>query len=479
MKFSLNQKILQPLLFVFGLTLFVSSDAFACSCMSPGSPCEAFGKASAVFVGRAVSAADQHESEDEKGNKTIWLGRNIHFAVEKAYSGGIGKEVDIRSGPGGSGCGYFFELGEIYVVYAYGNSKDGLSTSICTRTNRLNNAHEDLDYLQNLPTSGAAVSLKGVVYQKVTYQGENQEPQYDGLAGIEISLKFSQGRVVKTVTDDEGKYEFKGVKPGTYTVNAALPKVFKRGEDYSTHKLTIADRGCGVETVTFSAVFDGRISGVVLDANDQPVKKGAVVLLSTDRKEKSAPFQNDGMDFIDDNGRFEFDSIRPGRYRIGINVNSNPDQDLPYLPVWYPGVPDESQATVIEVGPSQKFSNFVFKLPQKLTQHIVRGIVVWPNGKLAAKANIHMESEEHPGWCVNGCENADEQGRFILIGYEGFKYFIHAEAHINPEADYKDIKSIYAIPVPIELKEDASGLKIVLTLDEKTYEEQYKRKREQ
>jgi hypothetical protein len=185
------------------------------------------------------------------------------------------------------------------------------------------------------------------------------------------------------------------------------------------------------------------------------------------------------MDFIDDNGRFEFDSIRPGRYRIGINVNSNPDQDLPYLPVWYPGVPDESQATVIEVGPSQKFSNFVFKLPQKLTQHIVRGIVVWPNGKLAAKANIHMESEEHPGWCVNGCENADEQGRFILIGYEGFKYFIHAEAHINPEADYKDIKSIYAIPVPIELKEDASGLKIVLTLDEKTYEEQYKRKREQ
>lgn len=479
MKLSLNQKILRPLLFVFGLILFASPDAFACSCMSPGRPCEAFSKASAVFVGRAVSAAMQQEGKDEKGNKVIWLGGTIHFAVEKTYSGGIGKDVDIHSGTGGGDCGYFFEMGEVYVVYAYGNSKDGFSTGICTRTNRLRDAHEDLDYLQNLPKSGTPATLKGVVYQNVTYQGENQEPRYDGLAGIEISLTPSQGKEVKTVTDDEGKYEFKELKPGTYIVNAALPEMFKRGNNYSTNKLTITDRGCGVETVMFHAVFDGRITGVVFDANDQTIKKGAIVLLSADRKEKTVTFLEDGRDYIDDNGRFEFDSIRPGRYRIGINVNSNPDQDLPYPPVWYPGVPDESQATIIEVGPGQKFSDFVFKLPQKLTQRIVQGVVVWPNGKPAAKASIHIESEERPGWCVNGCNDADEQGRFTLIGYEGFKYFIHASAYINPEADYKDRKSLYAVPVPVELKEDASVLKIVLTLDEKAYEEQHKRKREQ
>jgi hypothetical protein len=90
-------------------------------------------------------------------------------------------------------------------------------------------------------------------------------------------------------------------------------------------------------------------------------------------------------------------------------------------------------------------------------------------------AHVHLESEDHPGQCVNTCRDADQDGRFELVGYEGAKYRIMASKYINPEAEFKDLRSVFAEPVMIELREDVAGIKMVLSVDQKTFEDRHKK----
>jgi hypothetical protein len=59
-----------------------------------------------------------------------FLGTHAIFEVAEEYIGmqGRGKEVEIRTGMGGGDCGFSFERGQSYVVYANEN-KDGWLTT--------------------------------------------------------------------------------------------------------------------------------------------------------------------------------------------------------------------------------------------------------------------------------------------------------------------------------------------------------------
>jgi hypothetical protein len=60
-------------------------------------------------------------------------------------------------------CGYDFQSGETYLVYANNDegSANSLSTDICTRTRRLSEAGEDLTYLFFYKDRPASVRLEG------------------------------------------------------------------------------------------------------------------------------------------------------------------------------------------------------------------------------------------------------------------------------------------------------------------------------
>jgi hypothetical protein len=65
---------------------------------------------------------------------------------------------------GGGDCGYAFQSGVDYIVYAYKNSEGHLETGICSRTRPLTQAAaEDLAYLRAVsqlpPTADVRVSI--------------------------------------------------------------------------------------------------------------------------------------------------------------------------------------------------------------------------------------------------------------------------------------------------------------------------------
>ena len=206
-------KNLSTLLFLAGLALLASaSTAHACSCARERSVCEAFGSAPAVFVGKVVGSAERKTERAENGTPITFDVGEIYFAVEEVFSGVHGqKRVTIHSGTGGGDCGYWFIRGERYLIYAYGNLKEGFGTNICTRTRPVAHAAEDLEFLRRLPVKGTGISIHGTVGELGEVDEQNRGRKLKPLAGIAITITGKDGKQTELVTDENGSYEAAGL----------------------------------------------------------------------------------------------------------------------------------------------------------------------------------------------------------------------------------------------------------------------------
>ncbi|MDE2718909.1 MAG: hypothetical protein OXI33_18105 [Chloroflexota bacterium] len=146
--------LLVGVLWFFGNT----EQVYACSCAQPESPSEELEKFSAVFAGRVVSV---QLSYDPDGRTVTREDRGtIGFEVSAVWKGTVYEEMDITTPPTGGTCGFTFEEGEEYIVYAYDSPyvEGGYTTGICSRTALLEQAQVDVDALGegNAPLAGTA-----------------------------------------------------------------------------------------------------------------------------------------------------------------------------------------------------------------------------------------------------------------------------------------------------------------------------------
>ncbi|HYO14303.1 MAG TPA: hypothetical protein VE685_13995 [Thermoanaerobaculia bacterium] len=113
------------------LSLFVAEPVFACSCIAPPPPQEAAQQAAAVFTGTVVSVT-QVGSQQE-----------VRIRVERVWKGAKCGEITILTPLDEAACGFNFQTGQSYLVYA-DRQQGKLSTNLCTRTTSTSAASEDL-----------------------------------------------------------------------------------------------------------------------------------------------------------------------------------------------------------------------------------------------------------------------------------------------------------------------------------------------
>ena len=146
-----HSKVRVVILPAFALLLLLLSarTASACTCAVERGPCEAFGGASAVFVGTVTGVT----TRERTGGDDDWAPRVFKFSVAQPYLGAAGAEVEVSTAMHDAACGYAFRRGETYLVYAHLDPKGKrLITSICTRTRPVSDAAEDLEFLRGLPS---------------------------------------------------------------------------------------------------------------------------------------------------------------------------------------------------------------------------------------------------------------------------------------------------------------------------------------
>lgn len=139
--------VLLACVFSFAWFLAGAGQAFACSCIMPGSPTEELEKFDAVFVGRVFTVKHSYSLEAKMVNREDRS--TIGFDVSTVWKGVIHETTYITTPPTGGSCGYTFIEGEEYIVYAsnshYGD--DSYTASICSRTALLSAAQADLEAL--------------------------------------------------------------------------------------------------------------------------------------------------------------------------------------------------------------------------------------------------------------------------------------------------------------------------------------------
>lgn len=128
---------------ILAVTFLASAErSLACSCLFTDEPPEtkvqkAYNESAAVFSGEVTGIEPDGEFNFSVRIKTarIWKGADMENVV-------------IHTPRQSAMCGYNFEVGKKYLVYAY-RAEDGLSTSICSRT-AIFEGNEDVGYLDKL-----------------------------------------------------------------------------------------------------------------------------------------------------------------------------------------------------------------------------------------------------------------------------------------------------------------------------------------
>lgn len=105
--------------------------------MVPPPPQEAMASSAAVFEG-TVTDVRGPKGEAQQGDN------EITFRIGRRFKGAEADTVTVTTASNSAACGYAFEQGRTYLVYAHDGGDGRLSVSLCSRTAPIEDAADDL-----------------------------------------------------------------------------------------------------------------------------------------------------------------------------------------------------------------------------------------------------------------------------------------------------------------------------------------------
>lgn len=456
---------------LFVLAALVSSVAAteACSCarLDAAPACELYKRFDVAFVGRAAVVPPHRGS-----------GR-VQFRVTQALKGVAGPDVTVVNDDSGIGCGYQFDQGEDYVVFASRDADGEIEIAPCSSTIWMvhvpdyayaefrREAAEAVAFAASLRKPAEGGRIFGEVGLSVPFR-RSSDANTTPVDGATVILR-GEGPERRTPSVD-GRYEFTGVPRGTYRVSVTMPDGFPparsaRPPEYllsrpgflfdfereDTRSVTIEDsRGCGY--AVFEAEYEGEIAGTVLGHDGTPVKGMTVEAfpegVDPQREEIFGP-----RSMTDARGEYHISKLPPGRYIVGINLRDEPSESMPFLPTLY-REPGSDGPSVIELGNSSHVQLSVLRLPAPTAERQIAGTVTRVDGRPVGRFGV-LVCEDRSGRRGDYCRSADvsADGRFSVVMLAGRTYKIKAEESFPP---------IGTAEVTVSLDADVTGLRLVL-----------------
>jgi protocatechuate 3,4-dioxygenase beta subunit len=187
---------------------------------------------------------------------------------------------------------------------------------------------------------------------------------------------------ITTVTDAEGRFDFKNLEPGRYQLiaqrNGYVRQSYgQKAQGEAGAPITVA-AGQKFADIVFRLVQGGVISGRVVDEDGEPLVRANVLALEfryMSGKRKLVPV---GTAASDDRGEYRIFGIRPGQVYVragfrghggffdsGTEVETGTQAQNSYAPMFYPNVAEASQATAITLhGGDELHADFTL-LPER------------------------------------------------------------------------------------------------------------------
>lgn len=394
--------------------------SYACSCAGPSPVCSAYWQSAVVFRGRVVeqtlvSPASQTVKNLDGTSSTVQGPGyyRVRLSVLEMFRGGPhSQEIDILTNEQSSACGVPFETGAEYVVFTYSNEDSNeLWTSKCSHTHKLEAGKEDADvsWMRALATAPRGATIYGNLIPSLNPAGPSPS----------ATIRLSGTETRSAVVDENGKYLFGGLRPGEYTVSAALPAGFAPNEEQT---VTVGEKACS--QVDWPVRYDGHIRGLVSDADGRPMPDVFMVLQRRDPNSATGFADIDLKDSGPD-GRYDFAPVPPGDYLVSAN-HLGPSPARPYPRLYYPNAESEEGAATIHLPASGTVDNINITFKNAWRAVAVHARVLLPDGSPAVGADVNAYDADYLWSGEPTRADADAEGRTTLSVYEGRTYYLVA-----------------------------------------------------
>ena len=222
------------------------------------------------YYKRRLAAAKTDDDIARLFYLVIAQGRRVRFKVKTTFRGekekeDSGGEESAEVWTDSGDCGYDFQVGETYLVYADEDEESGrINTSVCYRNRRLSDAGDDLTYLYFYRNGGDDSSrLEGFVTADEFYQRDldkAHDPDKVNLPAPGVILELNSGESRRyTQSDRDGRFIFDGLAGGEYSVsvfNAGYPQQVKLLAGPA--RVQVEKKGCASEILLVPKGGSGR-----------------------------------------------------------------------------------------------------------------------------------------------------------------------------------------------------------------------------
>ena len=354
-------KILLSLTCIGSAFLVIPNTVFGCAKPPKQTVLQAFNNADVVVIVRAVSVEKMPD-----GSKNPMTGSVLSTTMEvkKVFKGSVRTGERLVFGQGnGIRCTWVFyeqDVGTDYLLYLnqppHGESlwyESGLS-----RSHKVEYAHDDLLYLNNISKVRGRTRISGVLDD-------------DNLAGLSV-----EGQIIRIIgkhktyfakTDKNGVYELYDVPPGRYLLEPVLKfgwtvdefdvtreptrrEMMRERQPASRVAFTLRPRShFGVD---IKLKLSNHVSGTIRDSTGKPMQ-WVCVSLTPSNEDRYIGCNS----LTDEFGRFEIDAVRAGTYVIILNYENKITSKMPFPKLYYPGVSDRKNATQIVVKHGESLDN--------------------------------------------------------------------------------------------------------------------------
>ena len=430
---------LRVLIICAGIILQVEI-AFACSCGRKPPVVDAYEKAHAVLIARVLSIEpykdDKHpelariKNLSEYGDATL--------IVEKVYKGTlrVNEQFSFGSYPNAA-CIWSFrkeDAGRRFLFYLSSvKGQDGWFASTCSRTRGLENAAEDLLYLDNMEKYRGKTRVSGI------YRGSWRVTLED-VANKTIRI-IGEKNTYETKTNDDGVFEIYDLPPGDYSLEPEIPKgwqIAHHNSIESTPSKSILFKLEAKKHVTLNVMLEpsNTVEGSVIGPDGNPMEDVCVALFNPDQVERTTAACTDKY------GVFSIWSVPEGSYVVALNADGKLSPEEPFPTIFYPNVAQREKATVITVGNGETVKGIDFVVGRIAETVTLSGVLLFSDGKPVADEYVEFvplkkDDEERS-------DTTDREGRFSIRIIKGVKGEVFGEFYASP-GDYEKCPKLDAL----------------------------------
>lgn len=317
------------------------------------------------------------------------------------------------------------------------------------------------------PARDTSASISG----RVTVGGK-------GVAGITVvvaatsSSYFGNKPVAKTATDDDGNYRLTGLSPGRVMITP-IAKAFVPGTGSAYKPLgqsMLVAEGESITKIDFALVRGGVITGRITDGQGNPIIGEQVNITTKDTPDahRQMTIFDGSRSKTDDRGIYRIYGLGSGSYQVSVGQVSSTGGAVriigmggsQYSKTFYPGVQEESKATIIEVKEGAEITGIDITPGKSAEGFSAAGRVIDSEGQPVSNASIAYSSftdanQQMSGMIFTG-SRTDANGKFRFEGIRPGRY----AAFTVP---YGQDNTSYSEPTPFDISEgDVTGIEIKL-----------------